>query len=64
MDSLLHIASRIEAAVNSYVSVRPVTNTEEWKCKFDKEKVSGIFSLGYTLIPIGTRSTQCINFGI
>jgi hypothetical protein len=57
MDSLLQIASRIEAAVNSYVSVRPVTNTEECKCKFDKEKVSGIFSLGYTLIPIGTRST-------
>jgi hypothetical protein len=44
MNSLLYIASRIEAAVASYVSVRPVTNPEEWKRKFGEEKVSGALS--------------------
>lgn len=43
MDSLLHIASRIEAAVEDYNSIQPVTDVEEWKRKFGEEKVSDIF---------------------
>ncbi|KAH9032698.1 hypothetical protein EDB85DRAFT_2145449 [Lactarius pseudohatsudake] len=38
MTSLLSIASRIEAAVATYVSVRDVTDRAEWKHHFDEEK--------------------------
>jgi hypothetical protein len=40
MDSLLKIASRVEAAVEAYSAVKPVSNLEEWKWHFDDEKVS------------------------
>ena len=39
MDSLLHIAARIEAAVASYVSVCHVADRAEWECRFEAEKV-------------------------
>ena len=40
MDSLLKISSRVEAAVEAYSAVKPVSNLEEWKRHFDDEKVS------------------------
>jgi len=43
MASLLLIASRVEAAVNSYVSVRDITDKEAWKANFQREKVSASF---------------------
>ncbi|KAH9020904.1 hypothetical protein EDB85DRAFT_1895942 [Lactarius pseudohatsudake] len=39
MTSLLSIASRIEAAVATYVSVQDVTDRAEWKHHFDEEKI-------------------------
>ncbi|KAH9022868.1 hypothetical protein EDB84DRAFT_1441102 [Lactarius hengduanensis] len=38
MTSLLSIASKIEAAVATYVSVRDVTDRAEWRRHFDEEK--------------------------
>jgi hypothetical protein len=52
MTSLLSIASRIEAAVATYVSVRDVTDRAEWKRHFDEEKVSALFGFPSDLIPI------------
>jgi hypothetical protein len=39
-DSLLQIASRVEAAVEAYNSVRDFAKKEEWVKKFDEERVS------------------------
>ena len=39
MHSLLHIATRIEAAVTSYVSIRHVADRAEWERRFEAEKV-------------------------
>ncbi|KAI9443045.1 hypothetical protein H4582DRAFT_2054140 [Lactarius indigo] len=39
MNSLLHIAARVEAAVASYVSVRDVADRAEWEHRFEEEKV-------------------------
>ncbi len=39
MDSLLHIAARIEAAIASYVSVCYVADRAEWERCFEAEKV-------------------------
>jgi hypothetical protein len=51
MNSLLTIASRIEAAVAAYISVQPVPNLEEWKQHFVDEKVSaGTYSCIQSLI--------------
>jgi hypothetical protein len=47
MLSLLHIASRVEAAVNSYVSVRDTADSTEWKHQFNQEKVSAVSRYGY-----------------
>jgi hypothetical protein len=46
MDSLLQIASSVEAAVASYVSVQPVPVADmvEWKRHFTNEFVSAAFS--------------------
>ncbi|KAI9433739.1 hypothetical protein H4582DRAFT_2060744 [Lactarius indigo] len=38
MNSLLHIAARVEAAVASYVSVRDVADRAEWERRFEEEK--------------------------
>ncbi|KAH9012478.1 hypothetical protein EDB85DRAFT_2158990 [Lactarius pseudohatsudake] len=38
MTSLLSIASKIEAAMATYISVRDVTDRAEWRCHFDEEK--------------------------
>jgi hypothetical protein len=51
MASLLIIASRIEAAVASYISVKPAPNTEEWRRYFHIEQVSALL-YSYVLIPI------------
>jgi hypothetical protein len=40
LGSLLSIASRVEAAVDSYVSVRDMTDEKEWRAEFDRERVS------------------------
>jgi hypothetical protein len=40
MASLLTFASCIEAAVASYVSVKPVPNLEEWRRRFEMLQVS------------------------
>ena len=51
MYTLLLIASHIKATVAAYISVQPVTNEEEWRRRFEDEKVSALMS-DYTLIPI------------
>jgi hypothetical protein len=38
-DSLLSFASRIEAAVASYLEVRDFTDEAKWRAKFDTERV-------------------------
>jgi hypothetical protein len=43
MDSLLKIASRIEAAVEAYRALKPVSNLEKWKGHFKQEMVSATF---------------------
>lgn len=40
MTPFLQIASRVEAAVEAYISVRDFANTEEWKAMFMEELVS------------------------
>jgi hypothetical protein len=40
MTTLLHIASRVEAAVEAYISVRDISDRGEWKENFRGEKVS------------------------
>jgi len=40
MSNFLRIASRIEAAVASYVSVQKFADTQQWKQKFQDEFVS------------------------
>ena len=40
MPTLLEIASRVEAAVEAYESVRDFTEREAWKEKFMQENVS------------------------
>jgi hypothetical protein len=44
-DGLLRIASRVEAAVEAYVSVRDFAKKEAWKTKFEEEQVSAQCSL-------------------
>jgi hypothetical protein len=44
-DGLLRIASRVEAAVEAYVSVRDFAKKEAWKIKFEEEQVSAQCSL-------------------
>jgi hypothetical protein len=39
-DLLLQTASRVEAAVEAYVSVRDLGKTDEWKERFREESVS------------------------
>jgi hypothetical protein len=40
MASLLRIASRVEAAVAAYITVRDFANKQEWRAKFKRELVS------------------------
>jgi hypothetical protein len=40
MSTHLHIASRVEAAVEAYLSVREFSEREEWLEGFDRELVS------------------------
>lgn len=51
MASLLIIAARVEAAVASFVSVKPAPNEQEWRRRFRIEQVSALFYC-YALIPI------------
>ncbi len=39
MDSLLHITTRIEATIASYVSIHHVADRAKWECCFEAEKV-------------------------
>ena len=39
MASLLNVASRVEAAIAAYTSVKPVPNLKEWERHFHQEKV-------------------------
>ena len=48
MSSLLHIASKVEAAVAGYVLVRDFTDTDKWRRWFDQERVSDSFRLGHS----------------
>jgi hypothetical protein len=43
-DLLLQIASRIEAAVQMYATVRDVADRAEWKREFELEKVNCLIS--------------------
>jgi hypothetical protein len=43
-DSLLQIASRIEAAVQTYGTVRDIADRVEWKHQFELEKVNCLIS--------------------
>ena len=40
MSTLLQIASKVEAAVQAYISVRDFANKQEWKEGFEGELVS------------------------
>jgi len=40
MSNFLWFASRIEAAVDSYVSVQKFADTQQWKQKFQDEFIS------------------------
>jgi len=40
MPTFLKIASRVEAAIEAYISVRDFADREEWKGKFRGEMVS------------------------
>jgi hypothetical protein len=40
--NLLSYASRVEAAVASYLEVRDFTDENKWREKFDRERVSFI----------------------
>ena len=40
MTSLSHIAARVEAAAEAYISVRQFANQQEWRAKFKAENVS------------------------
>jgi hypothetical protein len=52
MNSLLQIASRIEAAVQAYILVKDVTDSAVWKHHFEEERVSAICLMpGYHLSP-------------
>jgi hypothetical protein len=42
MESLLKIASRVEAAAEAYGNLKPVSNLEKWRSHFDQEKVSAV----------------------
>jgi len=44
MNSLLTIASRVEAAVEAYGTVKPVSNLDKWRQHFNEERVSAILS--------------------
>jgi hypothetical protein len=44
MSSLLHIACRVEAAVEAYISVKEYANWELWKAGFSKENVRKVFN--------------------
>jgi hypothetical protein len=51
MASLLTIAARVEAAVASFISVKPAPNEAEWRRCFRTEQVSALLYC-YVLIPI------------
>lgn len=50
MDTLLKIASCVEAAVEAYGSVKPVSNLDVWRRHFEEEKVSAVSLIRHTLI--------------
>jgi hypothetical protein len=41
-NNLLSYASRVEAAVASYLEVRDFTDENRWRGKFDRERVSSL----------------------
>jgi hypothetical protein len=47
MSSLLHIAHRIEAAVEAYISVKEHADWELWKAGFEDEKVRREFDQAF-----------------
>jgi hypothetical protein len=51
MSTLLHIASRVEAAVEAYVSVRYISNMDEWSAGFEREMVSAHLC-GVSITPV------------
>jgi hypothetical protein len=40
-NTLLIHASRVEAAVASYIEVRDFTDEKKWRAQFERERVSG-----------------------
>ena len=61
MESLLQIASKVEAAVASYMSVRPVTDAdlEEWWRQLDQERVRKVFQLSLAMVSSPFELVQC-----
>ena len=49
MTSLLKIASRVEAAIEAYGSLKLNSNLEEWRKRLDQEKVRALILLGLLL---------------
>ena len=43
MSSILHIACRIQAAVQAYNSVKGHADREKWKARFEDERVLPLF---------------------
>lgn len=64
-NSLISYASRIEAAVKSYLEVREIANADLWRAEFEKEKVSLHWASPrrFDLIPICYRllSPECLS---
>ena len=49
MMTLLHIASRVEAAIQAYISVQGFADPGEWKENFEREMVSFIYTASWSL---------------
>ena len=56
MSSLLHIASRIQAAAEAYASVMEHTDVQKWRVQFQNEKVCTLFSHFVDLISIFNKA--------
>jgi hypothetical protein len=55
--ALLAIASRVEAAVRSYISVQAFTDADIWRENFIRERVSTFFRRNFKHNPICYRKT-------
>jgi hypothetical protein len=62
MSSLLHIASRIQAAAEAYASVMEHTDVQKWRVQFQNEKVCALVSRFIDLISIFNKAKSVQKF--